>query len=416
MRIKPRQNLNSIVKLSGSKSYTNRALMIAALCHGTSTLIDPLISDDTLHMITALRALGAGIKPIKGKVVITGVTLHPPLKPLFVGNSGTTARFLTALAGLVSGTTIITGDVHMQKRPLTDLLSALQQLGIRVESKTGCPPVIIEGGSFVGGTCKLSGTTSSQYLSAILMVAPYADTDVKIVVQGELTSKPFVDVTIDVMKKFGVKVQNNNYRTFVVKGSQHYTPRKYIIEPDMTAASYFFAAPALAGGKVTVDGINLQTKQGDIGFVQVLKRMGCQVTQGKTSITISKKKQLKAITLDMNKMPDVVQTLAAVSLFAQGTTHIQNIENLRVKETNRIESTATELRKLGAVVGTTKSSITIQPPQKIKTPTSIETYSDHRMAMSFALVGLAVPHISIKDPRCVNKTFPDFWKMLAKLK
>jgi len=414
--IKIIRNLNSEIEVSGSKSYTNRALIISSLARGKTILKKPLISDDTKHMINALRLLGVKIKIKDSEFEIMPKALHPAEDELFIGNSGTSARFLTAFAALIPGKTKITGEKRMQQRPIKELLFAIEQLGIKYQCESFCPPLEIKGGTLVGGDCEINGEESSQYLTAILMIAPYSQKDITIKIKGELSSKPFVDMTIDIMKKFGVKVENENYKTFIIKAGQRYRGGEYTIEADMTAASYFFAAPAIVGGTVRVKNINPDTKQGDINFIYALEKMGCKINKGKDFIEVSKTKELKPIEIDMNSMPDVAQTLAVTALFANGTTKIRNIANLRIKETDRIKATVTELRKLGAKVIESDSGMIIQPPVNGFKPARIKTYNDHRMAMSFALTGLRIPGIKIENPECVNKTFPEFWKTFEKLK
>ena len=406
--IKQKEGVNAEVKVPASKSYTNRALLIAALADGKSVLKDALVSDDTRFMRKALEDMGINIEEKGGDLVVHGKAgkLSDPGDELFIGNAGTAMRFLTSAISLAQGEVVLTGNERMKKRPIKDLVSGLEQLGVRLESNDGYPPVKIQGGSFFGGRVKIKGDKSSQYFSSIMMAAPYAKEDVEINVEGELTSKSYIDITMDIMKTFGVKVKNEDYKRFIIKTGK-YSARGYHVEGDASSAAYFFAAAAITKGKVTVKGINPDSVQGDINFPYVLTRMGCEVEIGKDSITV-KGNDLKGIDIDMNHMPDSVQTLAVVSLFAKGETKINNIANLRIKETDRIDALANELRKLGAEV-IDKEDCLVIVPKKDYQGAEIETYEDHRMAMSFALAGLKIGGVKIKNPGCVSKSFPDFW-------
>ncbi len=403
-----------MVEAPPSKSYTQRALVVASLASGKSIIKNPLFSDDTSYMISALSHFGVRIERKKDCLFVHGSNgkLSHAKKKIFVGNAGTAMRFIATLASLAEGATVITGDKRMQQRPIQDLLDALKQLGVRSESSNGFPPVKIFGGSFIGGAARLKGITSSQYLSSILMCAPYAKKDVKIEIAGNLASKPYVDITLDVMKKFGACVKNFNYKKFAVKNGKKYSPRSYRVEGDASSASYFLAAAAVTKGKVRVNNINPGSKQGDIKFAGILKNMGCSVRQGKDFIEVQGH-SLKSIDVDMNKMPDIVPTLAVVSLFAGSTTTIRNVQNLRIKETDRIKALAFELRKIGANVEETDDGLKIRRRRLQKAV--IETYNDHRMAMSFAIAGLAISGIRIKNPNCVAKSFPDFWEKFSLL-
>jgi len=402
------------VEIPGSKSYTNRALLIAALADGITVLRRVLMSDDTIYMIRALKQFGLRIEEKEDSLIVNGGHFHAPKKVINVGNAGTTMRFLATFSSLAEGKVTITGSKRMQERPIQDLLDGLFQLGVNAYSKkgNGCPPVIIEG-RLEGGKCSMNGEKSSQYFTSILMCAPYAQRGVEIEVAGDLASKPYIDVTIDIMKDFGVKVVNDNYKRFIVKGSQEYRPREYFIEGDASNASYFLAAGAVSGKGVRVANINPNSKQGDIKFASVLEKMGCKITYRKDWIE-AEGRELKGIDIDMNAMPDVVQTLAVVALFAKGPTRIRNVPNLRIKETDRIKALAIELRRIGAKVKEFEDGIEITPGKYHGA--AIETYDDHRMAMSFAVAKLKIPGIKIKNPRCVRKSFPDFWVRFAKLR
>ncbi len=412
--IKTRKYLNAVIEAPASKSYTNRALIVAALAKGTSVIKNPLLSDDTKYMIDALKQFGIKIDEKKTSLVVHGSNgiLKVPKGKIFAGNAGTTMRFITVFAALSPGTSVITGDTRMQQRPIRDLLDALSKIGVKTESNDGNPPVKIYGNSFTGGKISIKGSVSSQYLSAILMCAPYAKKPVTISVAGNLASKPYVDITIDVMKKFGINIENFNYKKFTIKNNKRYKSKSYVIEGDASSASYFFSAAAIAKGKVMVKNINPNSKQGDIKFVGILKKMGCGVRTGKNFIEITGH-SLKSIDADMNEMPDIVPTLAVASLFADGTTMIRNVPNLRVKETDRLKALAFELRKIGANVEEMHDGLKIKRRRLQKA--IIETYNDHRMAMSFATAGLAISGIRIKNPKCVSKSFPNFWKKFSQL-
>ena len=414
LAIKTKKFVKAVIESPPSKSYTNRALIIAALANGNSIIKNPLFSDDTNYMISALRQFGIKIIKNGNNIIVHGKNgkLSPSKNNIFVGNAGTAMRFITSLASIAEGGTTITGDKRMQQRPIKDLLDALNQLGVESESNNGFPPIKIYGGLFNGGNVKLKGDVSSQFLSSILMCAPYAKKDVTISIVGNLTSKPYVDITLDVMKNFGIDVKNLNYKKFIINNNKKYKPINYKIEGDASSASYFFAAAAITKGKIMVKNINPNSKQGDIKFVDILKKMGCGVKKGNDFIEVQGNR-LKSVDVDMNEMPDVVPTLAVTSLFADSTTIIRNVQNLRFKETDRLKALAFELRKIGANVEEMNDGLKIKRRRLQKA--MIETYNDHRMAMSFAVAGLAINGIKIKNPNCVAKSFPDFWNKFNSL-
>ena len=406
------------IRPPGSKSITNRALVCAALAEGQSTLRGVLDSEDTRVMIDSLRRLGLKIEhdQIRSTVQITGCAGRPTVAEadLYVANSGTTVRFLTALATLGNGQIRLDGTSRMQERPIGDLLHALSQLGAQVQSElgTGCPPVLVLGKGLAGGTARVAGNISSQFLSGLLMTAPCARSPVELLVEGELVSKPYVDMTLAVMQAFGVTVDMEDLRRFSIPTPQTYAGTDYSVEPDASAASYFFAAAAITGGQVTVEGLCRSSLQGDVAFCQCLESMGCQVRWESDQITVVGG-PLHGIDVDMNAISDTVQTLAAVAVFAQGPTRVTGVGHIRHKETDRIGALATELRKLGAVVEEEHDGLTIAPATL--RPTEIDTYDDHRMAMSLALVGLRQPGIVIRDPGCTAKTYPEFFDDLKKV-
>ena len=416
IEIKPLERATGTVSAPPSKSYSNRAYTVAALAEGTTRLVRPLFSDDTRYMKQALAAFGVSVEETETSAMVHGCggQLATPPEELFVGNAGTTMRFLTTFANLAGGEVRITGNERMQERPIQDLLDALHEMGVDARSAkgNGCPPVILKGGGVPGGTLHLAGDKSSQYLTSLLLSAPYFQSDTTIKILGELTSKPYVDITLDIMQAFGVTVENESYQEFRVPAGQRYQARDYTIEGDASSASYFFAAAAVTGGEVTVDHLNPESAQGDIRFPRVLEMMGCAVHYGDGKITLSGNR-LRGIDVSMNSMPDVAQTLAVVALFAEGPTTITGIANLRIKETDRIGALASELEKLGATVETGEDFLKVIPgPLR---PAAIETFDDHRMAMSFAIAGLRIPGIRILNPACVNKSFPEYFERLGDL-
>jgi 3-phosphoshikimate 1-carboxyvinyltransferase len=412
------------IRPPGSKSITNRALVCAALAEGTSTLIGALDSEDTRVMIESLGRLGIRIESRDdGRTLIVhgcGGRIPVSSADLFVGNSGTTIRFLTALCALGHGTYRLDGIERMRQRPIGDLLAALNQLGAdcRGELRDGFPPVSVRAS---GLQCPDEGTSvrgdiSSQFLTALLLAAPEAESDVEIFVEGELVSKPYVAMTLRIMQDFGVVVDTLHGDYFHIENWQHYRGQRYVIEPDASAASYFWAAAAITGGEVTVEGLSKGSLQGDVQFVECLAQMGCQITNSPDSITVSGRVE-RGIEIDMNAISDTVQTLAAVALFADGSTTIRGVGHIRHKETDRISDLARELRKFGAVVDEFADGLRITPPADLSQfrGATIETYNDHRMAMSLALAGLRLPGVTILNPGCTAKTYPRFFADLAAL-
>ncbi len=409
------------VTLPGSKSITNRALLLASLADGTSRLLHPLHSDDTEYMTEALRCLGVCIDHEGDTVVVQGMggaLSASSCARLFIGNSGTTVRFLTAAACLAPpGTSVVLdGTARMRERPIRDLLGALLLLGVQAESVNGhgCPPVRVRGGGMAGGACRLAGDVSSQFLSAILQTAPFARQDVEIEIVGDLVSRPYVDMTQAVMGAFGAEMENDDYQRLRVRAGQHYHARDYEIEADASNASYFLAAAAVTGGRVTLDNLGSDSIQGDMRFADVLERMGCTVTRG-PQISVVGPARLSAINISMEDIPDTAQTLAVCVAFADGPSHITGLASLRVKETDRLRAVAVELTKLGVRVEEGPDYWIIQPPaDNVYAAAQIDTYDDHRMAMAFAVAGLRAPGVVINEPGCVAKTFPDFWQRWGK--
>ncbi len=400
----------------GSKSITNRALIIAALAQGESILRETLASNDTHVMLDSLQRLNIQwSRDEQGTVSITGCGGKIPSSraELWLENSGTSIRFLTALCALGVGGYELDGNSRMRQRPIIPLVKALRELGIDVHClhNTDSPPVLVNSIGFPGGRVHIEGNLSSQYLSALLMVAPYASSPLEIIVEGELVSIPYIELTLSLMESFGVDVQVNGMQRFQIT-PQAYRAREYTIEPDASAASYFFAAAAVTGGSVTVPNLHKNALQGDIKFVDALALMGCTVEWGDNYVKVTGG-ELRGIDIDMNAISDTAQTLAAVAVFANGPTRVRNVEHMRYKETDRISAVVTELRRLGINVEEHPDGYTIHPGPI--TPASIKTYDDHRMAMSFSLIGLKVPGIVIEDPDCTAKTYPHFFDDLAKL-
>ncbi len=417
--LQPIKHIQGTVTLPGSKSVSNRALLLAALSRGTTRITNILYSDDTHHMLTSLTTLGVDCTFNKEAAHCTlrglGGGFHTDNKSLFLGNAGTAMRPLCAALCLGSGTYTLTGEERMEERPIGDLVDALRQAGADISylKNTGYPPLQIMGTGLQGGTVELDGSVSSQFLTAFLLAAPLAATETTINIKGDLVSKPYVDITLHMMKSFGVQVENHNYRQFVVPGNTAYrSPGTYLVEGDASSASYFLAAAAIKGGTVRVQGIGKKSIQGDIRFAEVLEMMGAAVHWGDDFIEVGRK-ELHGIDLDMNHIPDAAMTIATTALFAQGATSIRNVSNWRVKETDRLAAMAKELRKVGAFVEEGEDYITIIPPEKLKAAT-IDTYNDHRMAMCFSLVALGQT-VTINDPDCTAKTFPNFFQNFAEI-
>lgn len=424
VRLSPCPAVQGMILPPGSKSITNRAIVCAALAEGTSHLSGVLDSEDTQVMIAAWQQLGVQLEhDAKGgrlKVVGCGGRLPRPQGELFIGNSGTTIRFLTAALAACGGRFVLDGVPRMRERPIGDLLRALGQLGGQVSSLNSqfpdCPPVLIDTAGLRGGAATVAGNISSQYLSGIMLAAPLASENVVLHVDGELVSVPYVEMTSAVMKAFGATVSGSASGPLQIASGrtdtrQGYRGTDYAIEPDASAASYFWGAAAITGGSATVAGLSRRSLQGDIKFCQVLEQMGCRVVYGQDGIEVSGSGHLTGVEVDMAHISDTVQTLAAVALFAEGPTTVRGVAHNRVKETDRISDLARELRRLGAGVDEFEDGLTISPPTKIL-PAELETYHDHRMAMSLALVGLRASGIVIKDPACTAKTYPGYWRDL----
>ena len=419
--LEPIKTVAGSVVLPGSKSLSNRILLLAAMAQGTTKITNLLVSDDVKYMLAALQRLGVRyqLSDSGTECVMEGLAgvfrVDAPVE-LFLGNAGTAVRPLTAALCLSEGEFIITGEPRMYERPIGDLVDAMNAIGanVRYLKTDGFPPLAIIGQPLHGGQVAIKGNISSQYLTALLMVAPLLQSDLSITVEGELVSKPYIDITLDTMARFGVSVTHNNYQSFAVKGGQTYlTPGEIMVEGDASSASYFLAAAAIGGGPVRVHGTGSASVQGDAAFAKVLQQMGAKVEYSDYWIEVTGTGQLKGVDVDLNHIPDAAMTIATTALFAKGPTCIRNIYNWRVKETDRLSAMATELRKVGAEVEEGHDYIKITPPQTIRAAT-IDTYNDHRMAMCFSLAAFGDACITINDPKCTSKTFPaNFEEFLA---
>ncbi|MBE8597072.1 3-phosphoshikimate 1-carboxyvinyltransferase [Xenorhabdus sp. BG5] len=427
LTIQPISHINGTINLPGSKSVSNRALLLAALAKGTTRLTNLLDSDDIRYMLNALAALGISYRLSDNRTIcevdgIGGRITGKSDIELFLGNAGTAMRPLAAALCLGDSSlgdsgisVVLTGEPRMKERPIGHLVDALRQGGAEIDylEQENYPPLQIKGG-FLGGKVTVDGTVSSQFLTALLMAAPLAKNDTEIHIQGDLVSKPYIDITLALMKSFGVTVDNEQYQVFYIKGQQQYlSPGQYLVEGDASSASYFLAAAAIKGGTVRVTGIGRNSLQGDTQFANVLEQMGANIRWGDDFVECERG-TLTGIDMDMNAIPDAAMTIATTALFAQGETVIRNIYNWRVKETDRLNAMATELRKIGAEVEEGHDYIRISPLEKLN-HAAIETYNDHRMAMCFSLVALSDTPVTILDPGCTAKTFPDYFNQLEKL-
>ncbi|EAU0331030.1 3-phosphoshikimate 1-carboxyvinyltransferase [Salmonella enterica] len=420
LTLQPIARVDGAINLPGSKSVSNRALLLAALACGKTVLTNLLDSDDVRHMLNALSALGINytLSADRTRCDITGnggALRAPGALELFLGNAGTAMRPLAAALCLGQNEIVLTGEPRMKERPIGHLVDSLRQGGANIDylEQENYPPLRLRGG-FTGGEIEVDGSVSSQFLTALLMTAPLAPEDTTIRVKGELVSKPYIDITLNLMKTFGVEIANHHYQQFVVKcGQQYHSPGRYLVEGDASSASYFLAAGAIKGGTVKVTGIGRKSMQGDIRFADVLEKMGATITWGDDFIACTRG-ELHAIDMDMNHIPDAAMTIATTALFAKGTTTLRNIYNWRVKETDRLFAMATELRKVGAEVEEGHDYIRITPPAKLQ-HADIGTYNDHRMAMCFSLVALSDTPVTILDPKCTAKTFPDYFEQLARM-
>ncbi|MDG2944793.1 3-phosphoshikimate 1-carboxyvinyltransferase [Exercitatus varius] len=426
--LNPINRVEGTVNLPGSKSLSNRALLLAALAKGTTKVTNLLDSDDVRHMLNALKQLGVNYTLSDDRTTCEVQGLGKAFEwqnglSLFLGNAGTAMRPLTAALCLANpgdegvAEIVLTGEPRMKERPIKHLVDALLQAGAEVEylEQEGYPPLAIRNKGLHGGKVKIDGSISSQFLTALLMAAPMSSADTEIEIIGDLVSKPYIDITLNMMKIFGVEVENQHYRRFMVKGCQQYqSPNTFLVEGDASSASYFLAAGAIKGC-VKVTGVGKNSIQGDRLFADVLAAMGAKITWGDDFIQ-AEQSELVGVDMDMNHIPDAAMTIATTALFAKGETVIRNIYNWRVKETDRLTAMATELRKVGATVEEGEDFIRIQPlPLERFRHAEIETYNDHRMAMCFALIALSDTPVTILDPKCTAKTFPTFFDEFSRI-
>ncbi len=415
-KIIPKNNIKSIVTIPGSKSITHRALIAAGLADGKSRLKSFLSCEDTIYTASTLQSLGVDIELYNDAAVVNGNGgIFKPAsrrQEINLGNSGTSYRLLLSVAALADGQYVFTGSERMKERPIAYLVEALKGLGVDAVymEKEGYPPVLINASGIKGGRVKIPGDISSQYISSLLLSAPYAKSELTIEIEGELVSRPYVDLTLDVMDAFGVSVGHENYQVFHVPKGQIYRAGEFVVDGDASSASYFWGAAAITGGRVRTENIHpFKNRQGDIRLLNILEEMGCRIESGNNFVTVSGS-SLKGINADMGSIPDMVPTLAVIALFAEGKTVITNVSHLRHKESDRITDTANELRRIGGRVDEQEDGLIIYGGGKL-TGAEIDPHNDHRLAMSFAMAGLKIPGIIIKNERCVSKSFPTFWDL-----
>jgi len=405
------------LQVPGSKSLTQRALVAAALAEGESCIRGALIAEDTRHLMAGLRQLGAHIEPVASGIKVTGTggAIAGQGREIFLGNNGTALRFLTALVCLGRGSYILTGKPRLRERPVGPLVEALQEMGVEITCRNNCPPVTVSANGLKGGRISLSNIESSQYVSALLLCGPYTAKGIELSLTGNIVSAPYIDLTVGVMKDFGAKIIQTGRHFYGVGTQSIYTGHNYDVEGDASSASYFFLAAALLKKPVCVYGIKLDSVQGDIGLLSILEKLGCRIAGGKTWVEVSATDDLVSgdMTFDMGNMPDMVPTVGVLAAYRAGRTTITNVAHLRIKESNRLAAMAAELGRIGITASESPDGLIIDGG----TPRAadIETYNDHRIAMSFAVAGLVTPGIQIADKKCVDKSFPDFWRELAKI-
>jgi len=418
MAIRPLGGLDAIVRMPGSKSYTQRAMVIAALAEGESVLRDPLLSEDTRVLAGALRLLGADVRTTDAEMIVRGAggkIVRPPHE-IHLGNNGTAIRLLAGMVSLGEGPFVLTGDRRLCERPMKPLLDALAGLGVTIHTggERGYPPVTIRGGRLRGGSVVLRDIGSSQYVSSLLIAAPFAAAETTILMEGKIPSLPYIGLTVETMHDFSVTVSADRADRYVVKSGQRYRGREYRVEGDASSASYFFLAAALLKGRIQVENVDPCTRQGDIGFLAILERLGSTILRGERHLEV-RGGELPAgeMDFDLGEMPDIVPTLAVLCALRPGRSVIRNVAHLRLKESDRLAALAIELRKTGITVEELVDGLVIHGgrPRGAR----IETYNDHRIAMGFAVLGLAVPGMEIEGESCVGKSFPGFWKTLASL-
>jgi 3-phosphoshikimate 1-carboxyvinyltransferase len=405
------------LQVPGSKSLTQRALVAAALAEGESCIRGALIAEDTRHLMAGLQQLGAHIEPVASGIKVTGTggAIAGRGREIFLGNNGTALRFLTALVCLGRGSYILTGESRLRERPVGPLVEALQEMGVEITCRNNCPPVAVSANGLKGGRISLSNIESSQYVSALLLCGPYTAKGIELSLTGNIVSAPYIDLTVGVMKDFGAKIMQTGRHFYGVGTQSIYTGHNYDVEGDASSASYFFLAAALLKRPVRVYGIKLDSIQGDIGLLAILEKLGCRIAGGKTWVEVSATDDLVSgdMTFDMGNMPDMVPTVGVLAAYRAGRTTITNVAHLRIKESNRLAAMAAELGRIGIAASESPDGLIIDGG----TPRAadIETYNDHRIAMSFAVAGLVTPGIQIADKKCVDKSFPDFWRELAKI-
>lgn len=420
LELRAARGARGIVRLPGSKSISNRVLLLASLAEGETDVTGLLDAEDTRVMREALARLGVALTEHAKGIKVRGVggPFRAKKADLFLGNAGTALRPLTAALALSGGDYFVSGVARMHERPIADLVDALRSVGARIDyrEKNGYPPLMIHPGKVnVARPVAVRGDVSSQFLTALLMALPLTGKPAIIEVQGELTSKPYVEITLNVMQRFGILVERSGWTRFVIPSADYLSPGEIFVEGDASSASYFLAAGALGGGPVRVAGVGRGSIQGDVRFAEVLQAMGARVTMGDGWIECSGDGKLRAIDMDLNHIPDAAMTAAVLALFADAPTTLRNIASWRVKETDRLAAMATELRKLGATVEEGPDQLRITPAS-VKPGVAIDTYDDHRMAMSFSLVALAGVPVRINDPQCVAKTFPDYFRELETIR
>jgi 3-phosphoshikimate 1-carboxyvinyltransferase len=410
------EGVSTTVSVPGSKSLTQRALIAAALAEGNSFICHALVAEDTLHLISGLQALGAGIESTDGGYLVSGTAgvLKNNGKEIFLGYNGTALRFLTAMVCLGLGKYILTGEKRLRERPVGGLVGALRSMGVDISCRNNCPPVEIMANGLAGGKITLQDIESSQYVSALLLCAPYTSKGIDLTLQGNIVSAPYIDLTISVMKEFGANILETGKNQYSVNAGSLYSGREYQVEGDASSASYFFLAAALLKKIIRVSGISRQSKQGDIRLLDILEELGCKVLAGENWVEVAGADLAEGdFTFDLNDMPDMVPTLAVLAAFRKGQTLITNVAHLRIKESNRLAAMVTELNRIGIEAAELPDGLMVQGGRPVAA--SIQAYNDHRIAMSFAIAGLAVPGIEISDKKCVDKSFPDFWKELEKI-
>ena len=410
------KSVSKVVHVPGSKSLTQRALVAAALAQDNSFIRNALVSEDTLYLMDGLRELGAQIVSADGGFFVSGTAgkILNNGKEIFLGNNGTALRFLVALVTLGQGKYVLTGEKRLCQRPVGALVEALQSMKVDISCRNNCPPVVVNAHGLNGGEITMRDIESSQYASALLLCAPYTARGIDLLLQGEVVSVPYIDLTISVMRDFGAEITQTGKYEYHVAAGKIYQGRKYFVEGDASSASYFFQAAALLKKPIRVNGIGIKSKQGDLRFLKILKKLGCKLDSGDDWIEVNCGNLAEGdFTFDMNDMPDMVPTLAVLAAFRKGKTVITNVAHLRLKESNRLSALASQLNRISIAAKETTDGLIIQggSPQ----PARIETYNDHRIAMSFAVAGLAVHGIEIADKKCVDKSFPGFWEELKKI-